>query len=91
MAKKTNLKSVRLSNEILEYINDFEGDGFNQKFENIIIFAMKTEIDRKKRLEELNNLIDDRTKELDEINKCLSVARSETSRYKQIMFNLKYL
>lgn len=30
MAKKTNMKSVRLSDEVLEYVESFEGDGFNQ-------------------------------------------------------------
>ena len=41
MAKNIN-KSVRLSNEVYEYVNEFQGNGFNEKFENIVIFSMKT-------------------------------------------------
>ena len=33
MAKKNNLKSVRLSDQVMDYVINFEGDGFNQKFE----------------------------------------------------------
>ena len=87
---KNILKSIRLSNEINKYIEDFEGDGFNQKFENIIIFAMKTEIDRKKRLDEITKLIDSRSQELEQINKELTVARDETRKYKQIMSVLNF-
>lgn len=35
MAKKNNLKSVRLSDQVMDYVINFEGDGFNQKFENL--------------------------------------------------------
>lgn len=87
---KNILKSIRLSNEINKYIEDFEGDGFNQKFENIIIYAMKTEIDRKKRLVEITKLIDSRSQELQQINKELTVARNETRKYKQIMSVLNF-
>lgn len=82
---KNILKSIRLSNEINKYIEEFEGKGFNEKFENIIIYAMKTEIDRKKRLDEIINLIESRSQELEQINKKLTVARNETRKYKQIM------
>lgn len=33
MAKKTNMKSVRLSDQVMDYVINFEGEGFNQKFE----------------------------------------------------------
>lgn len=44
MAKKTNLKSVRISDEVLTYIENFEGNGFNQKFENLVLFCMSIDI-----------------------------------------------
>lgn len=43
MAKKNNLKSIRLSDEVMEYILSFEGNGFNQKLENLVLFCMKEE------------------------------------------------
>ena len=44
MAKKNNLKSVRLSDQVMDYVINFEGDGFNQKFENLVLFCMEQEI-----------------------------------------------
>ena len=41
MAKKNNLKSVRLSDQVMDYVINFEGDGFNQKFENLVLFCME--------------------------------------------------
>ena len=40
MAKKNNLKSIRLSDQVMDYVINFEGDGFNQKFENLVLFCM---------------------------------------------------
>jgi len=39
MAKKNNLKSVRLSDQVMDYVINFEGDGFNQKFENLVLYG----------------------------------------------------
>ena len=74
-------KSVRLSKEVYEYIDSFEGEGFNQKFENIILFSMKHEEQKRKRLEELDKLVSIRSEELNKLNSNLSKVRSETSRY----------
>lgn len=41
--KKNNLKSVRISDEVMSYILNFEGEGFNQKFENLVLFCMSQE------------------------------------------------
>lgn len=57
MAKKTNMKSIRLSDEVLEYIENFEGNGFNQKFENLVLFCMKEEDQKRKRIKDLDCLI----------------------------------
>lgn len=43
MAKKNHMKSVRLSDEVLGYVEGFEGEGFNQKFENLVLFCMARE------------------------------------------------
>ena len=91
MASKTNSKSIRLSNEVMEYINEYEGTGFNEKFENIILFAMKTEIERKKRIAELDKLISARSQELQAINKDLDTARRAANIYKKTMETLRYI
>lgn len=66
MAKKNNSKSIRLSDEVLHYIESYQGNGFNEKFENIILDAMKSEADRQQRLAFLEQQIADREKKLHE-------------------------
>lgn len=43
---KNNAKSVRMTDAVLAYVEAQEGEGFNQKFENMVLYAMKTEKDR---------------------------------------------
>lgn len=38
---KCNLKSVRLSDEVLEYLNSVPGIGFSEKFENAVLGAKR--------------------------------------------------
>lgn len=66
---KCNNKSIRLNDKVFDYIINYKGDGFNQKFENIILYAMETEADRKKRITELDNLIQLKHEEIEELNK----------------------
>lgn len=55
---KNNSKSVRLSDEVYNYVIKYpDGDGFNQKFENLVLFTMKSERERKMRLEQLDREI----------------------------------
>lgn len=49
-APKSNSKSVRMTDEVFKYVESQEGKGFNEKFENMVLFAMKTEQDRKNRI-----------------------------------------
>lgn len=35
-----------MTDEVLRYVESMDGDGFNQKFENMVLYAMKTEKDR---------------------------------------------
>ncbi len=46
-------KSIRVDQEIFAYIERYKGEGFNEKFENIIRDAMESE---KKRLEHIKQL-----------------------------------
>jgi len=51
MGNKNNLKSIRLSDHVMNYIQNYRGNGFNEKFENIILDAMESEDERIKQLE----------------------------------------
>lgn len=57
LAKKDIAKSVRLTQEVFDYVNAAPGKGFNDKFENIILEAKRGESDRKKELAELEKQI----------------------------------
>lgn len=61
---KKNQKSVRLTDEVLAYVENAPGDGFNQKFENLVLEMKRTEPERKKRLTELEHKISLKQKQL---------------------------
>ena len=65
MAKKVNLKSVRLSDQVMDYVINFEGEGFNQKFENLVLFCMEQEETKKQRITLLDQQIAKQYKKLD--------------------------
>lgn len=54
---KNNMKSIRLSDKVMNYIMNYRGEGFNEKFENIILDAMESEDDRIQSLEMYDKLI----------------------------------
>lgn len=64
---KNNSKSIRMDDEVLAYIVNYRGNGFNEKFKNIILDAMKEESERVKRLEELDKRIDAAKRNLDDL------------------------
>lgn len=67
MDRKVHSKSIRLSDKVLQYIESVPGDGFNQKFENIIIEAMETVPQREKELAYYDGLIAKRKEQLSKI------------------------
>lgn len=66
--KKDCLKSVRMTQEVFNYINGFEGNSFNQKFENLILFCMKTEEEKKSKIELYDSMIDSRREFLNQLH-----------------------
>lgn len=72
MAKKNNLKSVRLSDQVMDYVINFEGDGFNQKFENRVLFCMEQEETRKQKIAFLDQQIVKQYKKLDALRQLTS-------------------
>ena len=72
MAKKSNLKSVRLSDQVMDYVINFKGDGFNQKFENLVLFCMEQEETRKQKIAFLDQQIVKQYKKLDALRQLTS-------------------
>lgn len=74
-------KSIRLSKKVYDYIDSYVGDSFNEKFENIILFAMENDKLLEKRVNELEYIISLRNEELNTLNNKLQKARLETSQF----------
>lgn len=72
MAKKNNLKFIRLSDQVTDYVINFEGDGFNQKFENLVLFCMEQEETRKQKIAFLDQQIIKQYKKLDTLRQLTS-------------------
>ena len=72
MAKKNNLKSVRLSDQVMDYVINFEGDGFNQKFENLVLFCMEQEETKKQKIAFFDQQIVKQYKKLDTLRQLTS-------------------
>ena len=80
-------KSVRIPEEIYDYINSYSGDGFNQKFVNIIRDARDTEPERNETLAKLNKQISERENYLKETAKRLDELASEL---RSLSFDITY-
>jgi len=65
---KNNSKSIRLSDEVLNYINVYRGNGFNEKFENIILDSQRKEKERIKRIAELDKRIVSKLETLERVS-----------------------
>ena len=72
MAKKVNLKSVRLSDQVMDYVINFEGNGFNQKFENLVLFCMEQEETKKQKIAFLDQQIVKQYKKLNALRQLTS-------------------
>lgn len=57
MGKKNVAKSVRMTDEVFNYVDSFEGNGFNEKFENLVLTMFKTENELKRRISEHEALL----------------------------------
>lgn len=50
---KIHARSVRMTPTVYEYVNGFEGNGFNEKLENLVLFCMREENELKERIRTL--------------------------------------
>ena len=86
MAGKTNIRSIRLSDELMEVIEAQEGETFTEKYERLIsryVFEMPA---KEKELEELNRRIREAEKTLEERRR----QAAELQRAIQILTNTKW-
>lgn len=68
MAKKPIGKSVRLSQEVYDIVNSAPGEGFNEKFENLVLDYHHTIAKRKKQLNDIERKIKISSNHLEELS-----------------------
>lgn len=86
---KNNQKCVRMSDEVLEYVTRFSGDGFNAQFENMVLYFKQSEPQLKKSLDQLNSDIKakqavlrslgEKIYKFDGMKRCLDVLKDDLS------------
>jgi len=80
LVKKEIAKSIRMTNEVHKIVESFQGDGFNEKFENLVHFCLREEKEIKKRIKEQQRTYEANEKRLDLQRKVLTdlenIARS---------------
>ena len=61
---KNNIRSFRYSDEVAKVLEDFNGDSFNQKFENLVLYCFDEVPKREAKIKQLNEEISSRTEML---------------------------
>lgn len=73
--KKSHQRSIRMTPYVYSIIDEFEGEGFNQKFENLVIYFSTVEkqlkeniLEKKKEIKTLDEKIDEKSSILEKLN-----------------------
>lgn len=73
--KKSYQRSIRMTPLVRSIVEDFEGEGFNQKFENLVIYCFQREkqlkssiLEKEKTIKQLNNKVIEKKSILDKLN-----------------------
>lgn len=83
MANKTNIRSIRFSDEMISVIEQQQGETFTAKLENLVFRAILELPAKEAELEEIKEEISKRREKLHELSK-------EAAKYKQKFQNLEY-
>ncbi len=73
---KNNMKCVRMDDEILQIVEKVKADGFNAKFENLVLEYHKSIPEREKYLANLEQQIQAKLKNLSDIEKRINGLRN---------------
>lgn len=82
--KKEYQRSIRMTKTVFYYVNAYEGNGFNEKFEMLVLSLMKQEQEIKRRIKE-------REKTLDRLNKEIALKDSINQDLDNIKWNIDTL
>lgn len=89
--RKQFFKSVRFGYDIFEAIDSVEGNSFNEVFQNICIDYIKTIPERKAKVEQLDNQIEKKKKQLEEVEQTLGKLQGLTYEVKKLHNQFNYV
>ena len=89
MAQKSNIRSMRFSNEIMEMIESQTGETFTAKFENLVQRCMWELPKREEELKRINDQIEYQKKRLSRIQDQANEIESQFNNFKYSMQNMQ--
>lgn len=81
MRKKPIQKSIRMTQETYDFVNGFDGNGFNEKLANMIYFFERQKADIEEEIQE-------KEKELELLNKKIEEKQETADRIREIFQTL---
>lgn len=85
---KSISKSVRMTPTVFNIVDKFEGNGFNEKFENLVLFCLREENNIKNAIKEQKALYNRQTarkvKEIENLDKQINSKRLALEALKQV-------
>ncbi len=85
---KSISKSVRMTPTVFNIVDKFEGNGFNEKFENLVLFCLREENNIKKAIKEQKAVYDRQTarkvKEIEDLDKLINSKKEALEVLKQV-------
>lgn len=89
---KVNQKTIRISDSVYDYIMKFDGDNFNDKLNNVVMYFMRAEDDKNKQISDLDEQISFKKKEFDTLfSMFFNLQKLERTEqyFEQILLNYK--
>jgi len=89
---KNNMKSIRMTDEVLELVQGYRGDGFNEKFENLCLDFLKGREKHEAEMKYLNEQIKRKQAEMRQlVGKLYKASEMESRTTALVKVVLEYL
>lgn len=75
MSERSIHKTIRISKDVYDYIEDFPGDSWNDRFNNMVQHVLYFESDRERKKKNLDQEIEQRQERLNELDQVIRDAK----------------
>lgn len=90
MARKTNIRSIRLSDEMIKMIEQQEGRTFTEKFEGLIIECVWKLTKKQQELQQIQHRIDQERQRFAELEKKRRTLQAAMDQMEQVLLHCIY-